>query len=158
MTEGQKNTMFGASDSQIQSIRELSVRELNAMIPRKVSLNPDGGYALVVFVTIFLGIGAIWFGALSYSAMQQSRHREALIKGGREAMAKVIELTNSRTIHVRYTFRSGGADYEGEAELDDQHEPRWPDGRTKYVREGDQIPIMYLPSDPSINYPSSWAW
>jgi hypothetical protein len=158
MAGEQENTLFGASDNQVQSTRELSVHELNAMIPRKVSMNPDGGYAIVVFIMIFLGIGAIWFGTLSYSAVQQSRHRDALNKDGRAAMAKVIELTNSRTIRARYTFRSSGADYEGEAELDDQHEPRRPDGRTKYVREGDQIPIMYLPSDPSINYPSGWAW
>src|ERR1700683_2074260 len=111
-----RSRMFGASDDQVKSTRELSVRELNAMIPRKVSLNPDGGYAIVVFIMIFLGIGAAWFGALSYTTIQKSRHRDALNKDGREAMAKVIELTNNRAIHVRYTFRSGGADYEGVAE------------------------------------------
>jgi uncharacterized protein DUF3592 len=150
--------MFGASDDQVKSTRELSVRELNAMIPRKVSLNPDGGYAIVVFIIMFVGIGAIWFGALSYATFQKSRHRDALNKDGREAMAKVIELTNNRAIHVRYTFRSGGADYEGVAELDNQIAPRWPDGRVKHVREGDQIRIVFLPSDPSINYPIDWVW
>lgn len=150
--------MFGASDDQFQSTRELSVRELNAMIPRKVRLDPDGGYMAAAIALLLLGFGVVSFGGLAYYLVQQSRHREALIRGGREAMAKVTKLTNGHTTYARYTFRFGGADYNGEAELDDQHEPRWPDGRTKYVREGDQITILLLPSDPSINYPSGWAW
>jgi hypothetical protein len=150
--------MFGVSDDQIQSTRELSVHEINAMIPRKVRLDPDGGYVAVAIVLLLLGVGVVWFGGLAYYLVQQSRHRETLNRDGREVMAKVTELTNGRTIYARYTFRFGDADYEGEAKLDDQHAPRWPDGRTKYIREGDQITILFLPSDPSINYPSGWAW
>lgn len=150
--------MFGVSDDQIRSTRELSVREINAMIPRKVRLDPDGGYKAAAIVLLLLGFGMVWFGGLTYFLAQQSWHREALDRGGREAVAKVTKLTNGHTTYARYTFRFGDADYKGEAELDDQHEPRLPDGRTKYVREGDQITILLLPSDPSINHPSGWAW
>jgi hypothetical protein len=150
--------MFGASDEQISNTRELSVHELNAMIPRKVCLNPDGGYTAVAMVLMLLSVGVVWFGALSYSLVQESRHREALSREGREAIAKVTRLTSGHSTYAHYTFHFGDADYGGESNLNYQHEPRWPDGRTKYAREGDLILVQFLPSDPSINHPSGWAW
>jgi len=151
--------MFGASDDQTQSTTELKVHEINAMIPRKVRLDPDGGYAAAVAVLLLLGIGLVWFGGLAYYLAQQSRHREALNREGRETIAKVTKLTHGRgTTYARYTFRLGSADYEGKANLEYQDEPKWSNGQTKYVGKGDPITILFLPSDPSINYPSGWAW
>jgi len=150
--------MFGVSWDKARSPRELSIKEINAAIPRRVRLDPDGGHTALVISLIVLGVGAAWFGALSYYEVQQARHRDALSRDGREAIARVTKLTDSRTVYARYTFHYDHAECQGEAELDDQHEPKWPDGRTKYVRVGDQIPILFLPSDPSINHPSGWVW
>jgi hypothetical protein len=53
--------MFGVSDDQTESVREPSIREINAKIPRKVSLDPDGGFASLVVALILLGFGVVWF-------------------------------------------------------------------------------------------------
>ena len=96
--------MFGASEDQSSSTRELSVHELNAMIPRKVRLDPDGGYAAVAAVLIFLGFGAIWFGAYSYDATTQMRQTEVLHREGREVAAVVTKFTSGKGS----TFRNLG--------------------------------------------------
>jgi hypothetical protein len=150
--------MFGASDDQIQSIRELSIHELNARIPRKVRLDPGNAGQIVAFILIPLLVGAAWFGAFSYYAVQRSRHREALSREGRDAIGKVTELSNGRTCYAHYTFRVNEEDYWGRAALDDQIGPTWPDGRIRYARVGEQIPVVFLPSDPSINHPRTFAW
>jgi hypothetical protein len=150
--------MFGVSGDQIRSPRELSIHEINATIPRRVRLDPDVGYTVLVFSLILLGFGVIWFSAASYYYFQQARQRDALHGDGREAIATVTKITNGRTVYARYTFHFSGADFQGEAKMDYQREPRWPDGRTKYVRVGEQIPIQFLPSDPSVNHPSTWVW
>lgn len=149
--------MFGVSGDQARSARELSSHEINAMVPKRVHLNPDGGYASRVLFLMFLGAGVLWFGGLCYHDVQQSRNREALNREGRETIARITRI-RGRTHYAHYTFRFNDADYQGEAELDHQVEPKWPDGRINHVREDQQIPILFLPSDPSVNYPSGWAW
>jgi hypothetical protein len=150
--------MFGVSDDQTRSARELSIHEINAMIPRRVRLDPDKGYQALVFALIVLGVGVVWFGGLYYYCVQQSRHREVLNREGREAIARITRISGGRTVYAHYTFRFSDADHQGEAKLDDQIGPKWADGRTKYVRVGDQIPILFLPSDPSVSHPSGWEW
>jgi hypothetical protein len=149
--------MLGVSDDQIRNVRELSIHEINAMIPRKVRLDPDGGYQALALIFFFLGGGLIWFGVLSYHDVQQARHREALNRESKEAIARVTRISG-KTLYAHYTFPFDGKDYHGEAELDHQVEPKWPDGRTKHVRENQQISVLFLPSDPSVNHPSGWAW
>lgn len=145
-----RRKMFGVSEDQVQIPREPSIREINAAIPRKVRLDPDGGYVLLVFVLIFLGVAAIWFGASSYYHVQQWQHRGALNRDGRETFARITEIDSGRSTSVYYTFRSGDAVHHGHA--------YFPEGRYLDVHVGQQIPILFLPSDPSVNHPSGWVW
>lgn len=143
--------MFGASEDQVSSVREPSIREINAMIPRKVRLDPDGGYTSLVIALIVLCVGAVWFGGASYYYIQQARHRDALNREGREGIANITEIHIGRhSTSVYYTFRLSDAVYQGKAQF--------PEGRYLDVHVGDQIPILFLPSDPSVSHPSGWAW
>jgi hypothetical protein len=149
--------MFGASDDQIRGVRELSISDLNAMIPRRVRLDPDGGYQALVFILIAIAFGGAWFAWLYHDDAQQWQRRGALRREGREAIAQITKVSG-RTRYAHYTFHLGDADYQGEAKLDNQTGPKFPDGRIQYARANQQIPILFLPSDPSVNYPSGWAW
>jgi len=145
------NGMFGASEDQVRSAREPSIREINATIPRRVRLDPDGGYAPLAFVLIFLCVGAIWFGGAFYYYIQQARHRDALNRMGREAIATITEIYSGRgSTSVYYTFRFSDAVYQGHA--------RFPEDRYLDIHVGEQIPILFLPADPSVSHPSNWAW
>lgn len=151
--------MFGASEDEIARVRTPSIHELNAMIPRKVRLDPDGGYAAVAFMLIAMSIGVTWFGALAYHSLRESQNRDALNREGRPMIATVTKLVSGRhDVYARYAFHVGDGSYEAETRLEYQREPRWPDGRTKYVRAGDQLLVQYLPSDPTVNHPSGWVW
>lgn len=140
--------MFGSSEE--SGPRELSLREINAKMPRRVRLDFDEGTQLLVFSLIFLGVGAIWFGVLGYYTTQQARHRAALNREGREAFATVTKIRSGRSSYVHYKFCLGEATYQGEAKFQDH--------RRFDIHVGEQIPILFLPSHPSVNHPSTWAW
>ena len=149
--------MFGVSDDQIHSTRELTVAQINATIPRKVRLTADG-YESLHIILIVLGIGAILCGGtFYYYFFHQARQREALHRDGREAMGTITKIyspgRHSGTL-VAYTFRVDGLDYHDSIQLDD--EPQAPDG--PYLEVGEPIRIQYLPSNPWVNHPSGWAW
>jgi hypothetical protein len=153
--------MFGVSDDQTESVREPSIREINAKIPRKVSLDPDGGFTSLVVALILLGFGVVWFGGtFYYYFVHQARIREALDRDGREAMGAITRIHSSGGRHsvtlVDYKFRVDGMDYEGAINL--ENEPLSPDGELPYLRIGEPIRVQYLPGNPFVNHPSGWAW
>ncbi len=143
--------MFGASEDQISSLRDPSIHEINAAIPRRVRLDPDAGYTLLVISIIVIGVGAIWFGGAFYYYVQQARHRDALNRMGRETIATITEIYSGRgSTSVYYTFRFSDAVYQGHA--------RFPEDRYLDIHVGEQIPILFLPADTSVSHPSNWAW
>jgi hypothetical protein len=153
--------MFGVSEDQIRSPRELSIHEINAAIPRRVRLDPDGGYASLVIALILLGFGLIWFGGASYYYLvHQARLREALNRDGHEAMGTITKIYSTGGRHSRvlvaYEFRANGSDYHDAINLDD--EPELPDGELPYLKVGESIRVQYLPGDPQVSHPSGWAW
>jgi len=143
--------MFGATEDEIHSAKEPSIQKLNAMIPRKVRLDADVGYKFLLFVIVFLGGGLICIGGASYYYAEQAWHREALNRGGREAIARITEIDSGRgSTAVYYTFRLSGTVHQGHA--------YFPQDRYLNIRVGEEMPILFLPSDPSINHPISWEW
>jgi len=145
--EHKENGMFGASDDQIISPRELSLREINAEIPRKVRQSADTKTALTFALFVF-GIFmflTVWY---VYSKVQEARHIEAVSRVGLDAPALVTKVLPSRHgSSVYYSFRFEGAVYQGEVNSEDMI---WD------AHVGENIPIRFLPSDPSVNHPTPW--
>jgi hypothetical protein len=81
-----------------------------------------------------------------------------LRQNGNEVLGQITEISGARSVFVHYTFRVGGADYRGKIELDDAVASSSANGRSRHASEGDQIPIQFLPSDPSVNHPRDWSW
>jgi hypothetical protein len=152
--------MFGVSDDQTQSISEPSIHEINAKIPRRVSLDPDGGFTSLVLALIFLGFGAIWYGGVYYIYfVHQARQRETLDRDGHEAMGKITRIYSAGRgsgTSVAYGFQVDGSDHHGAINLED--EPQLPDGVLPYLKVGEPIRVQYLPSNPELNHPAGWAW
>jgi hypothetical protein len=152
--------VLGVPDDQVQSERELSVRELNAMIPRKVRLDPDQGQTIIALALILFAMGAIWFGiAFNHYFVHLKRQREALNRDGQETVGTITRIytagRRSGTM-VGYAFRVDGSDYHDSIQLG--YEPQTPDGDLPYLRLDEPIRVQYLPSDPRINHPTGWAW
>jgi hypothetical protein len=152
--------VLGVPDDQVQVPREPSIREINAKIPRKVSLDPDGGQTSLVFALILLGFGLIWFGGnFYYYFVHQARLREALNRNGHEAIGTITKIYSPGRrsgVLVAYKFRADGSDYHGEINLGD--EPELPDGELPYLKVGESIRVQFLPGNPQVNHPIGWAW
>ncbi len=153
--------MFGVSDDQTENLQEPCTREINATIPRKVRLDPDGGFASLVWALILLGFRVIWFGgAFYYYFVHQARIREALNQNGREAIGAIKRIHSSGGRHsvtlVDYRFHVDGLDHDGAINLED--EPLSSNGELAYLKIGEPIRVQYLPNNPQVNHPSGWAW
>jgi hypothetical protein len=137
--------MFGSSGESSQ--RELSLREINAKIPRTVRSSAETNTALKVYLFV-LGVLAILTVGYVHFKVQEARNREALSREGRDAPAKVTKIRPGRHgSWVYYSFRFGDAVYQGKVNSDDMV---WD------AHVGENIPIRFLPSDPSLNHPTPW--
>lgn len=129
--------------------RELSIPEINALIPRRVRMSSEQPKMLLFSLLAFLATGAIWFGFYSYYS-GHVQQREVLRRDGRELIAQITELPSSKShTYVQYSFRVGLVWYSGEARL--------PDGPLE-VAVGQPILIRYLLADPTTNHPAAWEW
>jgi hypothetical protein len=139
--------MFGVSDGVTE--KEPSLDEINAKLPREVRLSDDGRSSLWT-ILVLLSVGLIWLGGVSgYIAHQRQRHH-ALDTEGLEAPARVTRIAHGRgSAAVFYTFQVDGVDYQSDASST---------GAPEYPHVGSQIQVLYLPSDPSVNYPKGWGW
>jgi|SRR5579863_404522 len=136
-------------DASLPVTRELSLPEINGLIPRRVRMSSEQPKTLFFSLLAFIAAGAIWFGFYSYCSGHVMQ-REALKRDGREQIAQVTELPAGKGhTYVQYTFRVGRVWYSGEAKL--------PDGPLK-VAVGQPILIRYLPADPATNHPAAWEW
>ena len=125
------------------------VDELNATLPRKVRLSDDARNLFGVAVS-FIIVGAISLAVIYHIDAKQMRQREALRGEGRDAAGDVTAKGSSRGgVWVDYTFKVDGLAYKGTALLPRRHID---------ANVGGQIPIRYLPSDPSVSHPSEWEW
>lgn len=136
-------------DASEPETRELSIPELNALIPRRVRMSSEQPKMLLFSLLAFLATAAIWYGFYSYYS-GHVQQREVLRLNGRELVAEITELPSSRSgTYVQYAFRVGRVWYSGEARL--------PDGPLK-VAVGQPILIRFLPTNPAINHPAAWEW
>jgi len=140
--------MFGVPDN-APTPKEPTLDEINLKIPRHVRPSDDGRSSLWLML-ISLGIGLAILGGLSYYLVHQWQQHNALEREGLEASARVTRIISGRhNNYVHYIFQVGGADY--------RNEVTWLHGPYR-LSGGSEITILYLPSDPSINYPKGWGW
>jgi hypothetical protein len=134
------------SEQESADYHEPTLAEINAVIPRRVYLDAPG--TLVVSLVFFLG-GLAWIAASYFHFTTKTHHADLLRTEGRDAAARITRRLSGRGgTYVYYTFDVEGVSRWGEAK-----EP----SRTR-SSVGQQLPIRFLPADPSINYPNGWNW
>jgi len=104
--------------------------------------------ALVAAILLALGAaGAVWVGS---SAVLQRQRNSALHQTGIETEAAItrLQVSNSVDARVRYTFRAAGTVYSGDAQV--------PEELAHSLAGSKNLPILYLPANPAINYPVAW--
>lgn len=140
-----------APEDAVATPREMSIDEINAAIPRSVYLSADGLTPLQLMLGILV-FGLICVGAISYLIGKDKRKAEALHREGHWATGSVTKIVHPRRSndYVYYTFPFGDTIYHGGATVSDF--------QSIHVQVGDQLPILFLPSDPSVNHPSEWGW
>jgi len=130
--------------------------ELAGPIPRRVRLNLDRGDArfLLTIILLFLVGGSIWLGWNAYYDLKQFQQRDFLHGDGREVLGQVTGFAYHRfaPLGVLYSFSVDGTTYSNEA-----LEPNSPVSGSA-LDKGDNIPILFLPSNPKINHPAAWEW
>ena len=142
--------MIGPEDA-VATPREMSIDEINAAIPRSVYLSADGQTPLQVLLGILV-FGLICVAAISYFTLKDKHEADALQRDGQKAIGSVTKIIHPRRSgdYVYYAFPFGGTMHHGGATISDFQAMR--------VQVGEQLPIRFLPSDPSVNHPSGWDY
>jgi hypothetical protein len=129
--------------------RESSIEEINARIPRRVRISGDASNGFWIVLALVLG-GLIEIGGYSYHSVQRRHQRDALRRDGREVSGTITRILSGHGAYIDHLFRVDEAVY--------QNEVKMPEDLRLNQHVGDAIAIQFLPSDPSVNYPSGWAW
>ncbi len=128
-----------------------NLKELNASLPRKVRLFSDDARRLFWCVVIFLGGGSVWFSTYLYHAFSQTRQWEQVQSDGREVTGEIRErIRSTHSTFVRYEFSVDSRVYQNTIEV--------PTGRQIDSGVGDKVLVRFLPTDPNVNFPSTWGW
>lgn len=139
--------MFGVPDDATE--KEPSLDEINAKIPREVRLSADGQSSVWVNL-IFLGGGLFWLGGVSWYLVHKQQQHAALVQEGVDVNAHVVGFSRGKGgTSVFYTFQVDGVSYGNDV--------HW-QGGPAHLQIGTPIPVLYLASDPSVNYPKGWDW
>ncbi len=102
---------------------------------------------VLAFAMFLLGGFAILVPSSFGRAAQEMTRMVALRRGSRETTGVVArEWKKSSTDTASYTFAAGGVALAGECSMP----------FLSRLREGDPLPIRFLPSDPAINHPVAW--
>lgn len=115
--------------------------ELTRQLPRKTRL-AKAGIQLAVVCAIVLVIAvaqAIWAGIHASHLLQT---KSALRHTSSEVIGKIEKQTKSE---YYYSFTADGTQFTGRASMQFQT-----------LRVSDPLPVLYLPSNPSINHPAAW--
>jgi hypothetical protein len=140
--------MFGVPDGAITE-KEPSLDEINAKVSREVCLSDDGRSNAWITL-ILLGGGLLFLAGVSYYLVHKQQQHVALAQEGVDATARVRGISQGRGgSSVMYTFQVDGVIYENDV--------HWQGGPDR-LGIGSQIPVLYLSSDPSVNYPKGWGW
>jgi hypothetical protein len=115
--------------------------ELAGTLPRRTRL-AQKGILLAVVLAIVLVIAvaqAIWAGMHASHLLQT---KSALRQTSSEVIGKIDKQTKSEYF---YSFLVDGTEFTGRASM-----------QLQAFRVSDPLPILYLPSNPSLNHPAAW--
>jgi hypothetical protein len=126
-------------------------QELMGALPRKKRLTGRGVFAFVLALAMMAG-ALFTFVVFRMAQSQSNEINDKLRAQGREATAKVTRLWRTEgkgaTDMVAYSFSAGAARVHGECEV--------PFRLWAGLRNGADLPVCYLPSDPAVNHPAAW--
>lgn len=123
--------------------------ELRQRSPWKTRLAAISGYLVGnMLVSAFFLAAAVT--GLSRTAKEVRNGRE-LARDGRLAYTADVQSGGLHLATVYYSFIYNGTQYRGEAILPQRYLNRI----NEYSKSGD-VPVLFLPADPSISYPDDW--
>ena len=115
--------------------------ELKGDLPRRTRLAKIGTQSAIV-LTVLLAIAVPLFLWAGVNAVHMTQIRAALRRDSREAIGNVDRRTRSE---FYYSFALNGRTFTGRSSI-----------QLSDLQVSDPLPILYLPSNPSINHPSAW--
>lgn len=128
--------------------------ELKGPLPRKERLTSSGlTTCIVAYGFLALSIALVLW--VSANAVRQMQHQTELRSNGRETAGEITRFWSpgrSANYKISYTFTIDGTPFRGEASVPKQ---LWRSLGTS-LNEHSPLPILYVPANPSVNYPAGW--
>jgi hypothetical protein len=115
--------------------------DLTGQLPRRTRLAKNGIQSAIVLM-ILIAIAVAITLRVGMHAAQLTRTRTALRQDSNEVIGKVDKRTRSE---FYYSFSHNGKTFTGRASK-----------QAHNLQVSDPLPILYVPSNPSINHPSAW--
>jgi len=115
--------------------------ELTGQLPRRTRLAKNG-ILFAIVIAILLAIAVALTIPASMNAVRLTQTRTALRQESSEVIGRIDKKTRSK---FYYSFQVDGRSFTGRASI-----------QLQTSRVSDPIPILYLPSNPSINHPAAW--
>jgi hypothetical protein len=145
--------MSGATltDDNLRSIEFHAQVELQQQLPRKIRFTTRGLLTILANLVFSIALVALAVSGFFFNA-KQSKNGEELVAAGRVISADDAYIVESRAFHVHYTFTYDGEKYRGESTIPEELS----ESVRKSVLTTHTLPILYVPSDPSINHPQGW--
>jgi hypothetical protein len=125
-------------------------KELTRALPRETKLTGRGLFNVilaVIFLMASIGL-AFW---LRNEAARDAAHAATLHVQGQQATGEITTLWHKdrgRVPMVAYAFSANGARIHGESQV--------PDSQWTKLQKAGFLPVLYLPSNPSVNHPAGW--
>jgi hypothetical protein len=139
------------NDNTSKSTSDILV-ELQQQLPRRVSLTSRGTFMILAVTAISLILVALAIAGFTYD-FHQRRNTAVLASDGRVINTDETQFSVLRVLYINYEFTYNGNVYHGKAAV--------PKNISKSImnkaHESGTLPILYLPSDPSINHPADWS-
>ncbi|MGC2621259.1 MAG: DUF3592 domain-containing protein [Acidobacteriaceae bacterium] len=127
-------------------------QELTGPAPRSVRLT-RGGFVLTGLAVVLLL--AVVFGCAKLCSLAVTeQQRKSILRSDGQVVTGVVTrmLAGGRgsSRSVQYSFLFNRTVYTGETKM--------PDFSGPHLEVGDDIPIRFLPENPSVNHPNAWEW
>jgi hypothetical protein len=129
-------------DSNLDIARESIIpSELTGQLPRRTRLAKNGVQsAIVLAILLLIAVPSMIWACMN--AMQLKQTRTALRQDSNEVIGRVDKRTKSE---FHYSFVVNGRSFTGHASI-----------QLQTFQVSDPLPILYVPTNPSINHPAGW--
>ena len=139
------------ADDNLRLIEFHAQVELQQQLPRKIRLTTRGLLTILASLVFSLALIALALSGFFFNA-KQKKNGDELVTAGRVISADDAYIVESRASHVHYTFSYNGQEYRGEATVPEELS----DSVRNSILTTHTLPILYVPTDPSINHPQGW--